>query len=129
MGCSSAEDQPFPIVPVTGTVTFSDGTVPKGQFATIRFEPDGISKRGKLSPNPSSGEIREDGSFTLKYRAQDGAIVGRHKVTISILAKYPPGPNDPQVISENYKDASTTPLKAEVKASDDNVFHFKVEKP
>ena len=129
LGCSSAEEQPFQVVPVTGTVKFEDGSVPKGTFATIRFEPNEIPKRAGRTANPSSGNIQEDGSFQLTYYGQDGAIVGKHKVTIAILANYPPGPNDPPVIADMYKDASTTPLGAEVELDGDNIFHFKVEKP
>ena len=128
-GCSGDNDWPYEMEPVSGTVKFKDGTVPKGDMMSIRFVPDGIAQEGKYAPKAAAGEIQPDGSFKLMTDDREGAIVGKYKVVITIMAKYPPDPKIPPVIHRDFGDETRTPLSAVVKSGDPNEFHFKVKKP
>lgn len=60
-------------VPVEGTVLFKDKPV---EGATVAFHGEG-------APRVSSGITDKDGKFKLTmYEPGDGAIVGKHKVTV-----------------------------------------------
>lgn len=62
-----------------------------------------------ISGKPASGEIAEDGRFTLStYGNNDGAIVGKH--TVQVL---PPAPKDDQTKPAPFPCANST-LEIEV---------------
>jgi hypothetical protein len=110
-------------VPVTGTVKYSDGTVPKGDAPAITFQPveSGPKRKG------ASGTIADDGTFSLQtVLPGDGAQPGDYKVTVHVMQGYPRGK---QMVAQKYMNPATTPLNATVKASDDNHFDFVVERP
>jgi hypothetical protein len=112
-----------PYFPVTGTVKYSDGTVPKGDAPAITFQPveTGPNRKG------ASGTIADDGSFSLQtVQPGDGAQPGNYKVTVHVMQGYPRGR---QMVAETYTKPDTTPLTATVKASDENHFDFVVERP
>jgi hypothetical protein len=77
-GCGRDPDQ-LPVVSAAGTVTLDGKPVPKG---TVHFQPE----KGR----PASGEI-QDGKFTLTtYESGDGAVAGKHQVTVeSVEAEAP----------------------------------------
>ena len=75
VGCGSAERQP---VKVTGTVKYSDGTIPQGEVAVIRFEPASLAT-GQVDgqTKAASGTIQTDGSFQLSTLGEnDGRLRG-----------------------------------------------------
>jgi hypothetical protein len=79
LGCGSSGS----LAPVSGVVT-ADGKPLVG--ATVSFLPEPI-KGSTEAPVPSSGKTNDKGEYTLRTAAgQDGALVGRHKVTISLQA-------------------------------------------
>jgi hypothetical protein len=119
IGCGKGPEY----VPVTGTVKYSDGTVPKGDAPAITFQPveAGPGKKG------ASGTIAEDGTFSLQtINPGDGAQPGDYKVTVHVMKGYPRGK---QMVAEKYTRPDTTPLNATVKADDDNNFDFTVDRP
>ncbi len=129
IGCSS--EITYDVVPVSGTVKFADGSVPTGEIATISFHPDAAGlPDGTFKAQPSAtGDLQKDGSFQLTTFGQPGAVVGHHKVVITIIAKYPGDPaTSPLVISPKYSSAENTTLEAEVTA-DTSFFELTVEKP
>jgi hypothetical protein len=110
-------------VPVTGTVKYSDGTVPQGDAPAITFQPveAGPKRKG------ASGTIAEDGTFSLQtVQPGDGAQPGDYKVTVHVMKGYPRGKH---MVAEKYTNRDTTPLNATVKPSGENHFDFTVEKP
>lgn len=118
LGCSKGKTY----VPVTGTVKYADGTVPKGQAGSVTFQPaaGGVGSKG------ASSRVAEDGSFSLSsIQPGDGAKPGEYNVTLSILDSYPKGKS---VVAEKYTKAGTTPLKATVKDSGTNHFDFVLDK-
>jgi hypothetical protein len=118
-GCGAGPEY----VPVTGTVKFADGTVPKGDAPAITFQPVATGPKVK----GASGTIAEDGTFTLQtLNPGDGAQPGDYKVTVHVMRGYP---NGKWVVASKYTNAATTPLDATVDASRENHFDFTVEKP
>jgi hypothetical protein len=118
-GCGAGPEY----VPVTGTVKYSDGSVPKGDAPAITFQPveAGPKKKG------ASGTIAEDGSFTMQtVKPGDGVQPGDYKVTVHVMQGYPRGK---QMVAEKFTKPDTTPLNATVDASEDNHFDFTVERP
>ena len=114
VGCGEAT---FEMAPVSGSVQFSDGSIPTGEMITIRFEPQGIPPVGTKVAQAASGDLQSDGSYTLKTHTTDGAAVGKYEAHMTVIEQY-----------------GTTPPKeyrlgdAEVKSGESNVFPFKVDK-
>ena len=118
-GCGKGD----PHVPVTGTVKFSDGSVPKSDMATITFQPTS----GGPSAKGASSTIAEDGSFSLRtVKPGDGALPGDYAVTVHVMQGYPRGKS---LVAEVFMNATSTPLKATVEAGKENRFDFVVERP
>ncbi|MEX2168315.1 MAG: hypothetical protein WD851_03320 [Pirellulales bacterium] len=110
-------------LPVTGIVKFSDGTVPKGDIASITFQPTAAGPGTK----GASGNIGADGSFELRtVKPGDGALPGDYRVTVHVMQGYPDGKS---MVADIYTRASATPLNATVAAGAENHFDFTVERP
>jgi hypothetical protein len=89
------------VVPVTGLVLYNDKPLP---FGTVMFQPD----KGQ----PAIGEIRNDGSFTLtSYVPEDGAVPGRHLVSITCYEGQRPGQSKPNNSGETSLGKLLIPLK------------------
>jgi len=123
-GCGPSENLPE-CAPVTGTVTI-DG-VPLGS-AMVTFHPEKGENRGQSSTDT-------DGKFNLStYGSQDGAVVGKHTVTVErYILPFPaqPGGRLPSAKSEvpkKYYTPERSPLKVEVKAGINNVIDLPLEK-
>jgi hypothetical protein len=81
LGCGSSAPQGAATLPVKGKVIFKGQPLTKG---TISFEPEGAGKE-------AFGEIQPDGTFVLTtYKKDDGAVVGKHRVTVSNAGKSVP---------------------------------------
>jgi hypothetical protein len=80
VGCGSGDPK---VVKVSGTLTYKGQAVPNANL-------DFVPTQGR----PSAGETDAQGRFTLHYdRKQDGAVTGKHKVTIrqSLAGSLEPG--------------------------------------
>jgi hypothetical protein len=111
-----------------GTGKYSDGTIPQGEVAVIRFEPTAVAN-GVVDPNSktASGNIQPDGSFQLTtVDPNDGALPGEYKVTFTIKKTY--GGND-LLVASKFVQASTTPHSASVKRGESKSFDFVIERP
>lgn len=108
-GCSG--EPRVTMVPVRGTVQFTDGTIPQGEVATVFFEPVAASPEGIRKV--ASGEINpKDGSFELTtVRPGDGAIAGKYKVIFQIHKTYM---GRESLIPEKYTRPETTPFEVTV---------------
>jgi hypothetical protein len=123
VGCGRAGTEPTG--KVTGTVTYQ-GKPAEG--AAVTFYPE----QGR----PASGVTDAEGRFTVStFASGDGAVLGKHTVTIGEAAskESPPMPGTPG--AENYRppaprfpakyaDRSTTPFTATVEKGKKNEFTF-----
>lgn len=115
-GCGSGGD--FATAPAKGIVTCSGQPLTGG---TIYFSPIGTpgktGKDGAITGKPATGEIQSDGTFILTtYRDNDGAVVGKHRVTYS-----PPVTDGP---TKKLPCAGAAPQELEVKSGTNE---FKIE--
>jgi len=111
------------MVPVSGTVKLTDGTVPQGKVAIVRFEPLADSD---AQPNKgASGDIRPDGHFDLMtVQPGDGAIPGRYKVCFTVYKTYL---GQEPLIPDKYAKAQTTPFEVDVESGKSNEFEFELD--
>jgi hypothetical protein len=124
-GCGSSGRE---LVPVTGTVKYSDGTVPKGEVMVIRFEPVSLaSGTPDAMSKAASGAIQADGSFRLHtIDPDDGAFPGEYKVAFTIMEEYESG--SPSLVAAPFTSGATSPLSATVKSGDTKRYDFVIDK-
>jgi len=127
-----------PAIPVTGTVTY-DGK-PLEQATVVFLAP----VPGKSRSLAAVAITDAAGRFVLRtYRDHDGAIAGRHQVTVHKSVTVSPGdrplsPNEQgdildtpvvrHLIPQKYSTPDTSGLTAEVAPRSDNRFSFVLEK-
>ncbi len=114
-GCGG---EPFALVPVTGKVTYDDGSLIPGDRVVVCFVPVERQTHGKDVFSGSQGQLDMKtgeivGVTTHKYA--DGAMVGHYKVTVAAVKD---GRNGIQVftaaVPDQYQQPQTTPLVCEV---------------
>lgn len=115
------------MAPVTGTVRLNGKPL---EFGVITFQPP--------TGQPAQGEIQRDGTFTLStYRANDGAVVGKHKVRIACYETQRPGtvkgPGEQSLgkllIPEKYTFFDQSGFTADVSADREEPFVFELVGP
>lgn len=141
-GCGDSNTLERPgVVPVTGVVLYNGDPVVN---ASVAFMTD-------KAPRAAIGTTNDKGEFKLTtYEANDGAVVGTHKITVTKVeasepttAPPPGGLMDPadlasgyskqvspgttaekpkDLVPAKYGDMKTTPLSEEVKAEGENHF-------
>ena len=106
--------------PVSGKVTYRGKAVPTG---TVMFVPD--------EGPAATGEIGSDGAYKLTtYTTGDGAVIGKHKVTITALQGMGDAlpeqrtPTPPPLVPAKYLSQETSGLVAEVKSGANNEVNF-----
>jgi hypothetical protein len=102
-GCGS--DNPFEYVPVSGKVSYDDGSVYTG--GQLQFESQ-APPQGNLRPRPATAAINSDGSFdsVTSYKPGDGLVPGKHKVAFIFATDAQGKPLVPQ----EYMSVATSPL-------------------
>jgi hypothetical protein len=123
-GCS---DHPK-TYPVSGTVTFDDGTPVTGGTVEFRNVTMDVSKQVN-----ARGEIGPDGKYQLTtYTPNDGAVAGDHQIAVFPLAQETPGnlssEPPPNPIERKYQSYDTSGLTYTVKTDGPNVMDIKVGK-
>jgi len=123
-GCGSP---PQELAPVSGKVTYSDGSPIKAEQVLIAFLPQGIKDKDGLPATAARATASPtDGSFVLMtWKYGDGAAIGKHKVTVTGFNPRPPGG---YATPKKYISESTSPIEVEVVADKQNYFHIKIEK-
>ncbi len=121
-GCGS--EGAYPIVPVTGTVKYTDGSLIPASRITLKFISAQPAVDSKTHPKPGLGEVNvEDGSFLVStYNYDDGLIRGKHMVTIQSLDEKNWISNE---IPKRYADLESTPFEVN---TDDLPFEFLIDK-
>ena len=122
-GCSGGPD--VEIVPVTGTVKFVDGSIPKGERAEVIFEPiaGGPNQLRKIA----LGEINpEDGRFKMTtVEPGDGVIAGKYKVFFEV---HETALDLESLVAEEYTKPEISPYEVTVEPGV-KPFEFRVKKP
>ena len=124
-GCGGSGPE---MIPVGGSVQFSDGTVPQGEVAIVRFEPvessDAVA--GAEVRKGASGDIGPEGKFTLTtVQPGDGVILGKYKVCFTVLKTYL---GQEPLLPEKYGKAETTPFEVTVGPDGASQTEFVLEK-
>jgi hypothetical protein len=125
-GCG--EKSPYTVAPVSGKVTYEDGSPIPGTDVQIMFVPQTPPVSAKEYPRPASGSVSlADGSFECMTTNQygDGATVGPQKVLVLSINEQgkPSG-----AVPAEYANVGQTPLTADVSAGH-GPYSFKIEKP
>ncbi len=125
-GCG--EKSPYTVVPVSGKVTYDDGTPIPGTDIQIVFVPQAQPINPKEYPRRAYGTVsRSDGRFDQMTTNQfgDGVTVGPQKVMVISLNEQgkPSG-----AVPAQYADPVETPLTADV-TSGGSPYAFQVAKP
>lgn len=125
-GCGGGA--PFDIIPVTGKVTYEDGSPIPADRVRVVFTPMVEATPAGQSPRPGEAEVNEaDGTFesvtTWKYN--DGLIPGKHKVQVISLDDQE---METDAVPEAYRRFETTPLEIEV-SNQNRKIELQVPKP
>ncbi|HTN77755.1 MAG TPA: hypothetical protein VL096_21000 [Pirellulaceae bacterium] len=123
-GCGGGE--PFGYVPVTGTVTYEDGTPIVAESLEVTFYPQAPPIDAKTHPRPGVCIVNvADGTFkdATSHKPADGIVPGMHKVTVQTFDKdhqpvkgiLPPEYESPDTTPLTYDTASKAPAVLKVK--------------
>ena len=113
-GATGCGGVPYKTVPVSGKITYDDGSPIKAAHIELIFWPQVQAIDAKTKPRQGAAEVDPaDGSFSVvsTWQYGDGAIVGKHKVCV--FAKDEKG-NFLRAVPQIYRDPKTTPLEVEV---------------
>jgi hypothetical protein len=112
LGCGESSQ---PLVPVTGKINYRGFPLQNG---TIVFTPD--ARKGSTGAM-AMGEIKTDGSYSLRTGKNFGAAPGYYRITVAAVLGNPPSPGQPysyqpSLLPEKYRDPELSGLAFEVKA-------------
>jgi len=127
-GCGS---EPFSFVPVTGKITYSDGSLIPGETIVVRFVPEQAAASGKDVAGAATGYLNpKDGTFSgvTTHKEADGVVPGRYKVVVLAVENGPRGQTPTQAVPPRYRSAKDTPLEVEVTSSEHD-FPLTIDKP
>ncbi len=112
-----------PLIKVTGTVKFEDGSIPQGDYsAQVSFEPVEFGPGTQVA----QGDIDpQTGAFTLLTKNEEGAIAGKYIVLVQVFDGYP---DQKLAVPEQYTIREASPLRETVSATK-TTFDFSIEKP
>jgi hypothetical protein len=123
IGCNK---EPFHCVPVSGIVTYEDGSVIPADDILLTFVPLVPPVDVKTYPRPGSAIVdRTTGEFgsVTTHKAGDGLVRGKHKVTLSRSDSLP---LPASVVPREYCSFNKTPLEVDTA---NLPFVLKVKKP
>ena len=87
LGCNR---QPFDYVPVSGRITYEDGTaLPVDGTLRLTFYSDAPPIDDKLHPRPGTAFPDQNGEFSkaMTMRPGDGLVPGTHQVTVGYMGR------------------------------------------
>ena len=116
VGFAGCGGEPFSLGPVSGKVTYSDGTAIRADEVHVTFIPQDVAPVGNDHPLPGDAVLDADGSFSqaTTHRQGDGVIVGRHKVVVLPLVRDGFHKKPLDGFPKAYTNPDTTPLEVEV---------------
>jgi hypothetical protein len=124
IGCGSGGN-PFKSVPVSGKVTYEDGSPIPVSGIKIYFHSLLPPKDG-MHPRPATAGVGPDGTFkdVTTYKYADGLVLGEHKVSLVCQE----GGGLTKKIPREYALPAKTPLRVEVTESG-QILEIKIPKP
>ena len=125
-GCGG--DNPFDTIPVSGKVTYEDGSLIPATRMTVIFVPQVAPLDSKTYASPGQANVDvETGEFQsmTTRKLGDGATVGRHKVQIMAVGE---NQAPSTAVPLRYRDPNTSDI-AEVEVGPDSTyFRIKIKK-
>ncbi|EAQ78069.1 hypothetical protein [Blastopirellula marina] len=121
LGCGAKKGKGTPeTAPVYGVVNFRGAPLPEG---IVKLHPD------NATAHPATGMIQADGSFEVTtYSHHDGAVLGKHKVTVMVQPHLDGSSPDPPIqVPKAYHDVSTTPIEVEIMNDSKNSLVLEIE--
>ena len=107
-GCGGGN--PYKTVPVSGKVTFDDGSLIEAPELTILFKPQVKNVDAKTYARDGSATVKvSDGTFSCAttYDYGDGLIPGEHKVAVQPMKDGVPARG---IVPDRYLDVETSPI-------------------
>ncbi len=118
LGCGHSDR-----VQVSGTVTYTDGSIPQGEMAMVRFEPAADSNA--LIRKGAYGYIQPDGSFLMQtMKPNDGVYPGKYKICFMVKKSYL---NGESLVAPKYRSKKTTPFEETIEKNTTGL-HFEIER-
>ena len=124
LGCGSGK--PWGTVPVSGKVTYEDGSLIPVKSMRISFAPQTPPIDAKTFPRQGTAGVNvADGTFDkiTTYKFADGLIPGKHKVVVIAMED---GRGLSEKIPKEYTTAGTTPIEIDTA---DSPLEIKIHKP
>jgi hypothetical protein len=122
-GCSR---EPFAMTPVSGRVTYEDGSLIPIDLLCLQFLPQSSPIDDKTHPRPGMAMIdRATGTFqtATTHTYNDGLIRGKHKVVLATVGN---SPLSTTLVPAEYLNPARTPLEVDTA---NLPFELKVRKP
>ncbi|WP_148072684.1 hypothetical protein [Bythopirellula goksoeyrii] len=122
-GCGDSVS-PYDYIPVTGSVTYEDGTpIPSGGFV-LKFYALDAPEVKNMWPRPAQADIDSNGKFdcVTSYKYGDGLIPGKHRVAFF----YATDKDGKLLVPKEYTLAGNSPLTV---STSDLPLAIKVPKP
>jgi hypothetical protein len=123
VGCKK---QPYACVPVSGKVTYEDGSLIPAERIRMTFISRAPPAERGIAPRAGSARVNcQTGTFdsAMTYVAGDGIIPGEHKV---LIVCYVGNEMRTDLVGKEYADPKSTPLTVD---SSKSPFELKVKKP
>jgi hypothetical protein len=111
-GCGSGE--PFSYVPVSGKVTYADGTPIPAKLKLIFIAVNPPTADAGTVPKPGAAITNSDGTFdaVTSHTYGDGLIPGKHKVVLTVSTGRG-GESTTDLFGPEYSDPNKTPIEVD----------------
>jgi hypothetical protein len=126
LGCD--DGNPFDYVPVSGKLSYEDGTPLPAGGIRLRFYLQDVGPIDGAYPRPGMANVDPSGNFpnATSYNYGDGLTPGKHKVSLD----YATDAAGKLLIPKEYTHPGSTPLVIEItEASSDAPLEIKVPRP
>lgn len=120
----------FSIVPVSGKVTYDDGSLIKAGMIQVMLVPQGEPVDGKYHAPPSGADVDMATGEFKDFRTRQGkpgVVVGTHKVIV--VSKTKDGLKNTFEVPAEYQSAEATPLEPQTISKPNQVLELKIPKP
>ena len=128
LGVAGCGSEPYSMVPVSGKVTYDDGSVIPATRIRVVFNPQAEAIDPATHPRPGEANVNvADGTFSeaTSHKYGDGVTVGKHKIQVISLDEME---NETDAVPEIYRRVETTPLEFDIDKGSDYI-ELEIKKP